>query len=383
MKKITEKEARVIVENKGYIYDHIEMVNKETRLFYYCPIHKDREILSSTVYNFKHCKCNCCYCTHRKQTTEDIQKKITLINPNIKLLGEYKSTTTPIKCLCTIDGATWYSNTNRLISAQSGCPVCSRKKNSLSRTRTTEEFEEKIYEKYKGDIKLISPYTKAKDNVMCNCTIHNYDFKIIASNLINGCTAPCPICRGENISKRCRMTNEEFLFQLKDINPNIIPLEEYINNKTKIKCKCLIHNYIWDTTPNKLLTRRTGCPKCCSYNNENKICSLLDKWGYKYTLQNKYNDCRDKNPLPFDIYLPDYNINIEYDGEHHYYPIPRGTMSEEEAQEVFEITQKHDQIKTKYCKDNGIALIRIPYWEKENIESYLFDEMVKNKAIIN
>lgn len=30
-----------------------------------------------------------------------------------------------------------------------------------------------------------------------------------------------------------------------------------------------------------------------------------------------------------------------------------------------------DKIKEKYCEDNNIKLITIPYWEKNNIEKYL------------
>ncbi|MCB2315620.1 hypothetical protein [Clostridium tagluense] len=33
--------------------------------------------------------------------------------------------------------------------------------------------------------------------------------------------------------------------------------------------------------------------------------------------------------------------------------------------------QLHDKIKNNYCKDNNINLIRIPYWEKNNIEQIL------------
>ena len=35
-----------------------------------------------------------------------------------------------------------------------------------------------------------------------------------------------------------------------------------------------------------------------------------------------------------------------------------------------------DDIKTKYCKDNNIELIRIPYWEKDNIEEILNHKLI-------
>ena len=37
-----------------------------------------------------------------------------------------------------------------------------------------------------------------------------------------------------------------------------------------------------------------------------------------------------------------------------------------------------DTIKTRYCKDNNIRLIRIPYWEFDNIENILELELKGN-----
>ena len=34
-----------------------------------------------------------------------------------------------------------------------------------------------------------------------------------------------------------------------------------------------------------------------------------------------------------------------------------------------------DNIKTQYCKDNNIKLIRIPYWDFDNIEEILKKEL--------
>ena len=44
------------------------------------------------------------------------------------------------------------------------------------------------------------------------------------------------------MGKTTRRTNEEFIEKLKEVNSNVLPLEPYINNSTKIKCKCTIHN---------------------------------------------------------------------------------------------------------------------------------------------
>lgn len=89
-----------------------------------------------------------------------------------------------------------------------------------------------------------------------------------------------------------------------------------------------------------------------------------------------FDDCRNIKPLPFDFYLPDKNIIIEYDGEFHYIPIKvQKTDSEEVAIDRLNETKAHDKIKTDYCLKNQIKLIRIPYWEKENIETILLKEI--------
>lgn len=75
--------------------------------------------------------------------------------------------------------------------------------------------------------------------------------------------------------------------------------------------------------------------------------------------------------MRFDFYLPDYNLFIEYDGEQHYMPINFGGWNEEELQLKFEKTQYYDKLKNQYCEDNNIGLLRIPYWEKENIKTII------------
>ena len=62
---------------------------------------------------------------------------------------------------------------------------------------------------------------------------------------------------------------------------------------------------------------------------------------------------------------------IEYDGKQHFKPVDIFG-----GQDGFEETQLHDQIKTQYCKDNNIELIRIPYWEKDNIEEILNHKLI-------
>ena len=98
-------------------------------------------------------------------------------------------------------------------------------------------------------------------------------------------------------------------------------------------------------------------------------------WGIEYISQKIFADCKDAHVLPFDFYLPQYNILIEFDGEQHYHPIPRGKNND--GTKDYEILTKHDKIKTDYCIKNNIKLIRIPYWERYNEKEVLLSYLKK------
>lgn len=78
----------------------------------------------------------------------------------------------------------------------------------------------------------------------------------------------------------------------------------------------------------------------------------------------------DKRPLPFDFYLPNTNTCIEFDGEHHY-NAPRYSKNKNKMRDKLLLVNKHDNIKSQYCDSNNITLIRIPYWNINNIQSIL------------
>ena len=92
----------------------------------------------------------------------------------------------------------------------------------------------------------------------------------------------------------------------------------------------------------------------------------------KFIPQKRFNDCKNKKQsdmLPFDFYLPDYNICIEYDGEHHFRPIDGWG-----GHDKFLITQENDHIKNEYCKNNNITLLRLPYtYSRKDIENEILN----------
>ena len=98
-------------------------------------------------------------------------------------------------------------------------------------------------------------------------------------------------------------------------------------------------------------------------------------------MEKKFKDCRDKNPLPFDFYLPQYNLCIEFDGRQHSEPSAFNSKKEKENVKLknFEYIQNHDKIKNEYCKKNGITLLR--FNNLKTVEKEL-DKYFQNNGIV-
>ena len=89
--------------------------------------------------------------------------------------------------------------------------------------------------------------------------------------------------------------------------------------------------------------------------NEEKILNMLKKAGIRGSMQATFEKCKAYSVLPFDFYISSGYI-IEYDGQQHFKPVELWG-----GEEGLAVNRAHDLIKNKYCFDNNIPLIRIPY----------------------
>ena len=149
---------------------------------------------------------------------------------------------------------------------------------------------------------------------------------------------------------------------------------KYNHNKEKLNVECPNgHNF--EIKFNHFSTG-TRCPYCKESKGEKIIEKYLSENKIKYIRQYRFDDCKYERKLPFDFYLPNNNIVIEYDGELHYKSVDFFG-----GDEHYNKTLIRDKIKDKYCFENGIKLIRIPYWELTNIETILENNLNINKNI--
>ncbi len=170
---------------------------------------------------------------------------------------------------------------------------------------------------------------------------------------------------------------EQFIKKANKIHNNKYDysLVDYIDCKTKVKIICPIHG-VFEQNPYTHYKRKCGCPNCRSSKGELKVQKYLKKNKISFIREKTFDDCRHLLPLPFDFYLPDHNICIEYDGEQHFKEIKSWG-----GNEYLEKIKKRDKIKTKFCKDNNIPLIRISYKEQNDIIKILNEKLKVNKRI--
>ena len=299
--------------------------------------------------------CPKCSGNVKNKTTEYFINELKEVNDNIEILGEYKGNSIKIKCRCKKDGHEWEAIPSSLLSGY-GCPKCAGNIN-----KTTEEFRNELKE-VNSDIEVLGEYVNAKTKIKCKCKKCEHEWKAIPNNLLN--SQGCPKCGGT-----MKLTHEEFVNRIKEINDDVEIIGKYIDIKTKIKCKCKKDGHEWEAVPNTLL-RKHGCPKCNASKGEKRIAKFLDNRNIEYKSQYKFNNCRSKHKLPFDFYIPSLNIAIEYDGRQHYEIIDYF-----DGLDGFIDTKIRDNIKTIYCKENNIKLIRIAYWDFDNIEKILEKEL--------
>lgn len=126
-------------------------------------------------------------------------------------------------------------------------------------------------------------------------------------------------------------------------------------------------------------TQGRECFNCQKTKGERRISEWLDKTNIDYVYQKRFDDCRNINTLPFDfgIFLNKKWKLIEFQGGQHYFPVDFFGEGIEKAKLNFKEQVKRDKIKKRYCKDNNIRLIVIPYWKYEKIESILNKEFNK------
>lgn len=178
----------------------------------------------------------------------------------------------------------------------------------------------KTHDQFVDEINIINPnvtilgkYTRAVDGIKVRCNTCGNVWSPRAYSLLQGRSCPkCSAQRGADVNhgKTKRKSDDEFKAELFSVNPNIIALSKYINNKSIIKCKCKRCGNIWEAKAYSLIQGH-GCPRCAKSGTsfmEQFIFGSFEKvFGYNNVVS------RDKSliGMELDVFIPDLNFAIE------------------------------------------------------------------------
>lgn len=248
-----------------------------------------------------------------------------------------------------------------------GCPYCHRITNKNFIKKATKIHNNK-YEYNNINIKN----NKTKIQIYCK-KCKQYFSQRVSAHL---CGQGCPFCGrflSENKKEKRRI---DFIEKSKQIHGNKYNYDKvvYKNATTKVEIYCNnCKKYFWQDPSDHAFGN--GCPLCSKSKGEIIIAKFFKQNNIKYESQYIFNDCKDKKPLPFDFYLPDHNLCIEYQGGQHYSPNMFISLykSKEYGMKKFETQKRHDQIKKEYCEKHNISFLEICYNEniKEKLEKHI------------
>lgn len=250
------------------------------------------------------------------------------------------------------------------------CNFCFKRKRARGETNTNHKDTNKFHmEAQKRGLIILDD---------CNIKYHSR-ILVQDTNGYRSLMAPNSIMRGssfERFSVRNPYTIDNIrIFAFNKGWDCIVYNQEYKGDKIPLKFMCACGNDFY-VDINHFVDGKYQCNECRL--RQSSIAAKVEFWLNQnhivYSKEKKFDDCKNKKPLPFDFYLDDFNACIEVDGVGHYRPVAFGGRKEE-AQDIYEQRVQNDLIKTEYCKNNNIPLLRLPFWiiENDDYEGLLYD----------
>ena len=357
-KMSTKKKSLQEIKNKlkalGYsLLDESEYVNTHTKVSlidnegykYFCNV---GDIIRETYIPMKIYKNNP-YTLENIQNYMDLQENS--VGTTIFLNQTYKNQNQKLKFKCGNCGKIYYNTFNNLrVQKICQCLSCNR---SVVQTHSVEYVEKKL---------------KSINLTLLNKNFTNLHFLEVEdlegykhSNIslytyIANKNSNIQHMRFHRANKYTLYNMQHYL-ELHDRDVRLCDISfKHINvHNYKIECICPECGEVFRASWHNIKCgTRERCYKCSQI--EYNVKKYLDEKNINYIQQKRFDDCKNKRALPFDFYLPQYNLCIEVNGTQHY-----------REQQIFSETLEHrkmiDNIKKEYCKKNNILFLELPYWD--------------------
>jgi hypothetical protein len=295
-----------------------------------------------------------------KKTTEIFKQEVcNLVKDEYAVLGEYKNSVTKIKMRHNKCGRVFTMSPHSFLNCGSRCPKCGG-----VAVPTNLDFINKVRDAVGEEYIFLEAYKGAMQKILVKHEYCGNTYSVDPHSFLRG--RRCPYCASNAVK-----TTKKFKQDVKNlVGDEYSVLGEYKNAYTKVLMRHNECGHEWKVKPNYFLLG-SRCPKCASSKGELEVFNFLKDNGILVEREKTFEDLKDVALLRFDFYLPEYNICIEYDGIQHFEPIDFSGSDKVLAQENLENIRRRDRLKNKYCLDNNIRLIRIPYTADKDILNIL------------
>ena len=263
----------------------------------------------------------------------------------------------------------------------SGCSMgCQYKRTFETKINNVkDEFDERVRTTF-PEIEIIKGYCGIDHYMEFNCKIHG-KFKRKARDMFKnqkryGKSECCVKCSWDRIGNERRYDTKKFIETLELKCPEMFDTSKvnYKGQYIPIELICKKSNKLFSVRPSNVLSRKTCyCDDCLDGDSkgEERISEILNYFNIKYIKHHGFDNCRSRNKLTFDFYLIDYNILIEFDGGQHFMPIEFFGGIESLMKSL-----DRDMIKDNFCLQNEINLLRIPYWDFDDLDIILTEILI-------
>lgn len=237
-----------------------------------------------------------------------------------------------------------------------GCPYCQNKKKIK---RTQKMFLWECFQKHgtKFDYSLVN-FVSMEDDIQIACPEHG--LKNVTPKYHLTSKYGCPSCGGTE-----KYTTETFIAQAKKVcfENYDYSLVKYVNNKERVWFICP-EKHKFPMRPNNFLSGQR-CPVCADLKEVSEEENQLYKWVLENISKSAVQSYRpswmiyskkDNFPKEIDIYIPELNLGIEYNGSY---------FHSENFNKKFKYHHKWKYLKSL---ENNINLLFI--WDFENLEEW-------------
>lgn len=267
----------------------------------------------------------------------------------------------------------YFTGKNKNRDSGGKCPNCNKIKN---RARTLTPFD-KVKEDFEsmGYILLAEPdeYVNKDSRLRCICPCGRETTQK-RQCVLNG--NRCNQCGIDARADLCRTTLEEAIIIANKSNLTLLEYSQTLLERSKVKCnECNLTFMV----PLRSVDRQgTGCPKCNTSKGNRKLRDIVElypqlnympEFKFEHDPNNNSSGCRYKKDLRFDMWIEPYNgyeMLIEIDGIQHFQEV--GMFGGEDA---FNTQREKDVIKSLYCYNNNIPLLRIHYDDLQNLKEHV------------